>query len=91
MAGFETPDAGTVSSSGQPVAGAGRWVPAHRRNIGYVAQDGALFPHLTVGKNIAYGLSGSRARIRNRVAELLETVSLDPSCAQRHPHELSGG
>ncbi len=91
VAGFETPDAGTVSIAGQPVAGAGRWAPAHRRDIGYVAQDGALFPHLTVGKNIAYGLGGSRARIRDRVAELLETVSLDSSYAQRHPHELSGG
>jgi iron(III) transport system ATP-binding protein len=91
VAGFETPDAGTVSSSGRRFAGAGESVPAHRRDIGYVAQDGALFPHLTVGKNIAYGLSGSAAQNRARVAELLETVSLDESYAQRHPHELSGG
>src|SRR6185312_1992061 len=56
---------------------------------GYVAQDGALFPHLTVGQNIAYGLSGGVREAR--VAELLNTVSLDASYAKRRPHELSGG
>jgi iron(III) transport system ATP-binding protein len=91
VAGFETPDTGTVSIAGRGVAGMSRPVAAHRRNIGYVAQDGALFPHLTVGQNIAYGLSGSAARTRTRVIELLETVSLDESHAGRRPHELSGG
>ena len=66
--------------------------PAHRRDVGYVAQDGALFPHLTVGQNIAYGLPGSAAADAHRaVTELLETVSLDESHAARRPHELSGG
>jgi iron(III) transport system ATP-binding protein len=91
VAGFETPDAGTVSIAGRRVAGDGASVAAHRRDIGYVAQDGALFPHLTVGKNIAYGLSGSAAQTRSRVVELLRTVSLDESHAGRRPHELSGG
>ncbi|BDX33135.1 Fe(3+) ions import ATP-binding protein FbpC [Mycobacterium antarcticum] len=91
VAGFETPDAGTISVAGRIVAGPKGCVPAHRRDIGYVAQDGALFPHLTVGQNIAYGLTGSARRSRTRVAELLETVSLDPSLARRRPHELSGG
>ncbi|WP_029114905.1 ABC transporter ATP-binding protein [Mycobacterium sp. URHB0044] len=91
VAGFETPDAGTVSIAGRRVAGTGESLPAHRRDIGYVAQDGALFPHLTVGQNIAYGLSGGGARTRGRVTELLETVSLDASYAERRPHELSGG
>ena len=93
VAGFETPDAGTVLISGREVASPQRSVPAHRRSVGYVAQDGALFPHLTVGQNIAYGLSGSaRSReVRSRVTELLETVSLDASYASRRPHELSGG
>ncbi len=70
-----------------------RSVAPHRRSVGYVAQDGALFPHLTVGQNIAYGLSGSaRSReVRDRVTELLETVSLDGSYASRRPHQLSGG
>lgn len=93
VAGFETPDAGTVSIAGKQVGGPQRSVAPHRRSVGYVAQDGALFPHLTVGQNIAYGLPGSaRSRdVRNRVAELLETVSLDASYAPRRPHQLSGG
>ncbi len=93
VAGFETPDAGTITISGGQVAGPDRCVAPHRRSVGYVAQDGALFPHLTVGQNIAYGLSGSARRrdVRNRVTELLETVSLDASYASRRPHQLSGG
>ncbi|BBZ07755.1 MULTISPECIES: ABC transporter ATP-binding protein [Mycolicibacterium] len=90
VAGFENPDAGTVSIAGRQVAAAGSSTPAHRRDVGYVAQDGALFPHLTVGQNIAYGLSGRR-NVQPRVAELLATVSLDESYAARRPHELSGG
>ena len=93
VAGFEHPDAGTVTIAGRQVASPERSVAPHRRSVGYVAQDGALFPHLTVGQNIAYGLSGrARSReVRNRVAELLETVSLDASYASRRPHQLSGG
>ena len=87
VAGFETPDAGTVAIAGRRVTG----VPAHRRDVGYVAQDGALFPHLTVGQNIAYGLPGRGRRVRDRVTELLQTVSLDAAHADRRPHELSGG
>ena len=88
-----SPDAGTVTISDRQVASTERSVAPHRRSVGYVAQDGALFPHLTVGQNIAYGLSGgARSReVRNRVAELLETVSLDASFASRRPHQLSGG
>ena len=89
VAGFETPDAGTVTIAGEQVAGPHRVVPPHRRSVGYVAQDGALFPHLTVGQNIAYGLRGQAKS--QRVGQLLETVSLDPSFASRRPHELSGG
>ncbi len=93
VAGFETPDAGTVTIAGRQVASPERIVAAHRRSVGYVAQDGALFPHLTVGQNIAYGLTGpGRSRgVRDRVTELLETVSLDGSYASRRPHQLSGG
>ncbi len=93
IAGFETPDAGTVTISDRQVASAERSVAPHRRSVGYVAQDGALFPHLTVGQNIAYGLRGSSrsSEVRNRVSELLETVSLDTSFAARRPHQLSGG
>ena len=90
VAGFENLDGGTISIAGRQVAAAGRSTPAHRRDVGYVAQDGALFPHLTVGQNIAYGLSGRRDT-KQRVAELLATVALDESYAARRPHELSGG
>ncbi|WP_418163413.1 ABC transporter ATP-binding protein [Rhodococcus opacus] len=70
--------------------GGGGWTPAHRRSVGYVAQDGALFPHATVGANVGFGLP-RRARTAPRIAELLEMVSLDPSYAARRPDQLSGG
>jgi iron(III) transport system ATP-binding protein len=92
IAGFERPDAGTITIDGRQVASADSAVAPHRRGVGYVAQDGALFPHLTVGQNIAYGLRGTaRGEVRARVSELLETVSLDASYASRRPHQLSGG
>lgn len=92
IAGFEEPNAGTVAIGGSIVAGAGRSVPPHKRAVGYVTQDGALFPHLSVGENIAYGLGGLRVgAVRERVEQLLATVSLDPALAQRRPDELSGG
>ncbi len=92
IAGFETPDAGTITLAGRQVASPESAVAPHRRGVGYVAQDGALFPHLTVGQNIAYGLRATaRSEARARVGELLETVSLDASYASRRPHQLSGG
>ncbi|CAH0280885.1 Fe(3+) ions import ATP-binding protein FbpC 2 [Arthrobacter sp. Bi83] len=96
IAGFEHPGTGTISLNGTPVAGDGVWKPAHKRHVGYVAQDGALFPHLTVGQNIAFGLSaskldGGRRAVTARVNELLEMVSLDTGMAKRRPHQLSGG
>lgn len=94
IAGFENPDAGSVSIGTETITRDGFSLPPHRRNIGYVAQDGALFPHLTVGQNIAYGLNGGlagRRRHKPRIGELLEMVSLDPDYADRRPHQLSGG
>ena len=92
IAGFEAPDAGTITIDGRQVASPESAVAPHRRGVGYVAQDGALFPHLTVGQNIGYGLRGTaRGEVRARVSELLETVSLDASYASRRPHQLSGG
>ncbi|MGZ8686898.1 MAG: ATP-binding cassette domain-containing protein, partial [Gaiellaceae bacterium] len=55
IAGFETPDTGTVAIAGERVAGEGAWVPPERRRVGMVFQDYALFPHLTVTANIAFG------------------------------------
>lgn len=95
VAGFARPDAGTVRLGDRDLASEAAWVAAHRRGVGYVAQDGALFPHLSVARNIAFGLGASlpvrRRAAAGRVAELLETVSLDPALARRYPHELSGG
>ncbi len=95
IAGFEVPDAGSVFLNGQPVVGPA-FVPAHKRNIGYVPQDGALFPHLDVAGNIAFGLSRKVLEARGlslagRLLELLELVSLEPELATRRPDELSGG
>ena len=69
IAGFESPDAGTITLAGRRVAGPDGEVAPHRRAVGYVAQDGALFPHLTVGQNIAYGLKGGlrSAAVREQV------------------------
>ncbi|WP_329100564.1 ABC transporter ATP-binding protein [Micromonospora sp. NBC_01699] len=91
VAGFDRPDSGTVSVGSTTVTGPGRWTPAHRRQIGYVAQEGALFPHLTVAANIGFGLPRRRRRDRGRLAELLDLVGLDPALHGRYPHQLSGG
>jgi iron(III) transport system ATP-binding protein len=85
IAGFEEPDAGCVAIAGRPVAGDGAWVEPEHRRIGMVFQDGALFPHLTVERNVAFGASR-----RERVAECLELVGLSGRAAS-YPHELSGG
>ena len=89
IAGFEPADSGSIRIGSMVVSG-DAWVPAHKRGIGYVPQDGGLFPHLTVGRNIAFGLSRQEAT-DERLRKLLELVSLDPSLATRRPDELSGG
>jgi iron(III) transport system ATP-binding protein len=91
IAGFELADSGTVELDGLVVDGPrlrGR-VPPERRHIGYVPQDGGLFPHLTVRGNVAFGLP-RRERHGSRVDELLTLVGLD-GLGGRYPHELSGG
>ncbi|MEX2291206.1 MAG: ABC transporter ATP-binding protein [Mycobacteriales bacterium] len=89
VAGLLEPDAGAVEVAGRPVAGSGTWVPPEDRHVGVVFQDAALFPHLRVQDNIAFGIPRSRDRVA-RVAELLELVDL-PDLGRRYPHELSGG
>ena len=91
IAGFEQPDAGTILLGDRVVCEAGRSLPPERRAVGYVAQEGSLFPHLTVAGNIAFGLSRRAQRGGTRVADLLDLVGLDASHARRYPHELSGG
>lgn len=89
IAGFETPDAGTVFVGDNPAAGHGLWVPPERRRIGMVFQDYALFPHLSVADNVAFGLR-ARRHAQARVREVLELVGL-ADFAARFPHQLSGG
>ncbi len=89
IAGFDRPDAGTIAVDGQIVDSADRFVPPERRRLGYVAQEGNLFPHLTVARNIAFGLP-RRERGTGRVEELLDLVGLG-GLGKRYPHELSGG
>jgi iron(III) transport system ATP-binding protein len=88
VAGFEAPDAGRITLDGTEVAGPSGIVPAHRRGVGLVAQEGALFPHLSVGGNVAFGMD---RRSPGDVDALLAAVELDPAIASRMPHELSGG
>lgn len=87
MAGFERPRAGEVWVGDKPVSRKGTWVEPEHRRIGMVFQDWALFPHLDVWHNVAFGLkSGNDARVR----DVLEMVHLS-DYGNRMPHELSGG
>jgi iron(III) transport system ATP-binding protein len=87
IAGFERLDAGSISIGETVVDNAQTVVHAQHRGIGYVPQNGALFPHLRVDANIGFGL---RRAERGRVAELVELLGLQ-SLEHRFPHELSGG
>src|SRR5579862_8752323 len=90
--GFIPPDAGVISVGGTVVADAGRvQVPPDKRAIGYVAQEGALFPHLTVAGNVAFGLPREERRNTRRVFEMLDLVGLPHDYAPRRPNQLSGG
>jgi molybdate transport system ATP-binding protein len=93
IVGILRPDAGYVRIGGEAVFDAARGidVPIQRRRVGYVPQSYGLFPHLTVGENVAYGLAGlPRAEARARVAEALERLEL-ADLERRRPRELSGG
>jgi iron(III) transport system ATP-binding protein len=89
IAGFEAPDAGEIEIAGQRVAGPGFSQPPERRRVGMVFQDYALFPHLDVARNIAFGLPRGPERGR-RIVESLRLVGMD-GYQERMPHELSGG
>ncbi len=91
IAGFEVPDAGIIRIGQQTVAGPRHWVPPERRGVGMVFQDYALFPHLTVGENVMFGLDRRpRRERRGRAEEVLRSLDLGTAFS-RYPHELSGG
>jgi putrescine transport system ATP-binding protein len=89
LAGFETPDEGRILLDGEDIAS----VPPHRRPVNMMFQSYALFPHLSVEGNVAFGLKQEvlpRDEIARRVAEMLALVQLD-GLGKRKPHQLSGG
>jgi len=89
IAGFETPTSGSLQLHGQEVSG----LPPYQRDVNTVFQDYALFPHMTVGDNVAYGLmikKVAKAERQRQVDEMLELVRL-PGLAGRRPSQLSGG
>ncbi len=90
IAGIERPDRGRILMDGAAVFDGAVNLPPEARGVGMMFQDFALFPHLSVAQNVAFGLHGDRAARAARVAELLERVDL-PGFANKHPHELSGG
>ncbi len=89
IAGFEAPDGGEIRIGGRVVAGPSADIPPERRAIGFVPQEGALFPHLSVRGNVGYGLGRSADRSA-RILEVLDLVGL-AHLVERMPHELSGG
>ncbi len=94
IAGLEVPDSGEISLNGTQVAGIGRsMVPPHQRGIGFVFQDLALWPHLTVRKNLEFVLGSvktPRVERAARVHQALRVVRIE-NLSARYPHELSGG
>jgi len=89
IAGFEPVHSGEIRIAGELVSGPCVHVPAEKRRVGMVFQDHALFPHLSVLANVAFGTARRRADLE-RARALLDTVNLS-SVALRYPHELSGG
>jgi iron(III) transport system ATP-binding protein len=89
IAGFDQPDQGRIALNGDTFDDGHLHVPAHRRGIGYVPQEGLLFPHLSVAENVGFGLP-RRKRSGRRVTDLLELIGLG-GLGHRRPHELSGG
>lgn len=89
LAGLERPEAGTVTIGDDLVTGDGVWIPPEQRRVGMVFQDWALFPHMTVGDNVSYGLTRSTDRA-SKIAATLDLVGL-ADLADRMPATLSGG
>lgn len=91
IAGIEKPDEGEVWIKGKKVSGGEKFVPPEKRNTGFVFQDYALFPHLTVERNVSFGIKGLRRTERKqRVWEELKRLGME-SYTGAYPHQLSGG
>ncbi|SBW18080.1 ABC transporter [Candidatus Protofrankia californiensis] len=90
VARFGDPDGRMIIFDAELLFGPGRSIPAQRRRVGYVSQEGALFPHLNIAANIGFGLSGAERHSGRRVAELLDLVDLDAGLLRRFPYKLSG-
>ena len=97
VAGFEKITQGTVELAGSSISDRNTNIPPEKRNTGMVFQDYALFPHLNVTDNIAFGLKGKKSfgrlssqKIQHRIKEVLDLVGLS-ELEKRYPHELSGG
>ena len=90
IAGVDRQDAGRVMADGKVLSEGPRHLPPEARQVGLMFQDFALFPHMTVADNVAFGLNGTKAEKRRRAEEMLERVHLE-MFTDAHPHELSGG
>ncbi|KDM92706.1 ABC transporter ATP-binding protein [Photobacterium galatheae] len=91
IAGLLPLEQGSMAINDRTIVDSQRWVPPENRNIGMIFQDYALFPHLTVAENVAFGLRHwDKTKAKTKVAEMLSLVRLD-GLGQRYPHQLSGG
>ena len=93
IAGFEQPTSGEIWLKNQPIFKENLNVPTQQRKLGYVVQEGVLFPHLNVYRNIAYGLGDGKGKTEAEKQRILEVMKLTgiSSLADRFPHQLSGG
>ncbi len=87
IAGFEHPQTGSIEIAGRKVASVDCWIPPEKRRLGMVFQDYALFPHLTVAENVAFGLKKQEQDAARRLIELVGLTRLE----NRYPYQLSGG
>ncbi len=91
IAGFEALQSGAIIMNGRQVSDSNNYLPPEKRNIGMVFQDFALFPHLNIADNIAFGLTHLKAHEKQqRIRQLLTMINME-SFESRYPHELSGG